>query len=86
LREDVFRRCVRIARAKEMLARGRSVTETCFDVGFSSVGSFSTLFSRQVRSSPRAFQASVRSIVNVPDRVGVIVVPFCFAQHFAPVP
>src|ERR1700757_3271059 len=35
---------VRLSRARELLARGASVTETCFAVGFSSLGSFSARF------------------------------------------
>lgn len=34
----------RIKQSKEHLAHGMTVTETCFAVGFSSLGSFSTLF------------------------------------------
>lgn len=34
----------RIKQSKEQLANGMTVTETCFAVGFSSLGSFSTLF------------------------------------------
>jgi AraC-like DNA-binding protein len=39
----------RIEKAKELLARsGLSVTDICFEVGFESLGSFSTLFRRVV--------------------------------------
>lgn len=43
----------RIERAKELLASGHhSVTDVCFEVGFESLGSFSTLFRRTVGQSP----------------------------------
>src|SRR5262245_27431 len=44
---------VRLERAKRILARGASVTEACFDVGYASLGSFSRLFSQRVGVSPR---------------------------------
>jgi len=33
-----------------------SVTETCFAVGFESLGSFSTLFKSKTRKSPSKYQ------------------------------
>ena len=41
-----YRTAVRLDLAKRALARGASVTETCLDAGFSSLGSFSSLFTR----------------------------------------
>jgi len=73
---------VRLARARDLLARGVPVTEACFAVGFSSLGSFSTRFSRDYRMSPRAFQREVRAIVSVPARVAAVYVPACFVQHY----
>lgn len=46
----------RIAKSKEHLKNGNSVTETCFDVGFTSLGSFSTLFKEKTGKSPSAFR------------------------------
>lgn len=44
-----FRIQARLDLAKELLARGEhSVTGVCMEVGFSSLGSFSTLFARRV--------------------------------------
>jgi AraC-like DNA-binding protein len=44
---------LRIERAKALLARGsHNVTEACFEVGFSSLGSFSVLFAYRVGLSP----------------------------------
>src|SRR5690348_8019627 len=51
-----YRIQVRLDRAKDLLASGtRSVTEVCMDVGFSSLGSFSTLFTRRFGESPSAY-------------------------------
>lgn len=54
---------VRIARAKELLSSSDlSITEICADVGFESLGSFSTLFRKTVGISPSAFRRSSQSI------------------------
>ena len=46
----------RIEKSKEQLINGMSVTETCFAVGFESVGSFSTLFKTRTGKSPTQYQ------------------------------
>jgi AraC-like DNA-binding protein len=48
----------RIERAMHLLRRGdRSVTEVCFEVGCSSLGTFSTRFTELVGESPSAYRA-----------------------------
>jgi AraC-like DNA-binding protein len=46
----------RIERAKELLTQGTNITETCFDIGFDSPSSFSTLFKSRVGITPSEFQ------------------------------
>jgi AraC-like DNA-binding protein len=46
----------RIERAKELLTKGTSVSETCFNTGFDSPSSFSTLFKFRVGLTPSEFQ------------------------------
>jgi transcriptional regulator GlxA family with amidase domain len=76
---------LRLERAKELLTvSSRPVTDICFDVGFSSLGSFSTLFRRQVGLSPAEFRRRVRAWVTVPGRSPWAFVPFCFGQRFGP--
>jgi AraC-like DNA-binding protein len=74
---------VRLSRARELLARGTSVTETCFAVGFSSLGSFSARFSREFGITPRAFQRAARIVADAPGPLVTVYVPFCFAEYFA---
>lgn len=70
---------LRIERAKTLLARGgHNVTEACFEVGFSSLGSFSALFNRHVGLSPSEYRRYVRSSVAVPRTVRPLFVPGCF--------
>lgn len=55
-----FRTTHRLARARALLARGDSVTDTCFALGFSSLGSFSALFQRRVGVAPSRYRRSVQ--------------------------
>ena len=57
----------RLTAAQRLLARGQSVTDVCLEIGFSSLGSFSTLFKREIGVSPAAYQRSLRYCVYVPD-------------------
>jgi transcriptional regulator GlxA family with amidase domain len=78
---------IRIERAKNLLiTTSRPVTEVCFDVGFSSLGSFSSLFRREVGFSPAQFRRQVRGWVTVPGRFPSVFVPFCFWEGFGSFP
>ncbi len=56
----------RIERAKALLRRGDlSVTEVCFAVGCTSLGSFSTRFTELVGESPSAYRARNHDAVAV---------------------
>ncbi|WP_394841687.1 AraC family transcriptional regulator [Pendulispora brunnea] len=77
---------VRIDRAKEMLARsGASVTDTCFEIGFSSVGSFSALFSKRTGRSPIQYHREIAPLVQVPAGLARVYIPGCFLAHLGPV-
>ena len=57
---------VRLARAQELLGGGRSVTDACLEVGFSSPGSFSHLFGRRVGVAPSAYRRQPRALEQAP--------------------
>jgi AraC-like DNA-binding protein len=61
----------RIERAKALLRRGDlSVTEVCFEVGCSSLGSFSARFTQLVGETPTAYRARDHSaLAGVPGCV-----------------
>lgn len=63
----------RIERAMSLLRHtDRSVTEICFDVGCSSLGSFSTRFTELVGMSPRAYRrAAAQSADGILPRVAL---------------
>src|SRR5437867_915041 len=65
----------RIEKAKELL-RGRSltVTDVCFEVGFESLGSFSSLFHRCVGRAPSSYRRRERQALKK--------IPGCYIQMF----
>ena len=69
----------RIERAKALLRRGdTSVTDVCFAVGCTSLGSFSTRFTELVGESPSAYRAR--------SHEAGAAIPACFAKiHTRPV-
>jgi AraC-like DNA-binding protein len=74
---------LRIERAKTLLAKGEhNVTEACFAVGFSSVGSFSVLFARHVGLSPSEYRRYARSSGAIPREISPLFVPSCFLSMF----
>ena len=75
---------VRLHYAKRALARGASVTEACFDVGFSSLGSFSTLFTRRFGVAPRDWQRRVRLVVPSAELWPAVWIPGCFLLRHTP--
>lgn len=60
-----FRTAERLARAKQLLTAGRPVTEVCMDIGFSSLGSFSALFTRWAGVAPSRYRRSVQVLERV---------------------
>ena len=69
----------RIEKAKELLrSRGLSVTDVCFEVGFQSLGSFSSLFRRCVGHAPINYRKrEMESLRKVPG---------CFLFMYGPKP
>jgi AraC-like DNA-binding protein len=68
-----FRTRARLERAKELLARDHaSVTDVCFEVGFSSLGSFTTLFKRHVGSTPSAYRRGIQVALPAAKPVGCL--------------
>ena len=66
----------RIERAKALLRKGdQSVTEVCFAVGCTSLGSFSSRFTELVGETPSAYRAR-----NHDDGAAI---PACYAKMFS---
>jgi len=76
--EFVMRR--RLEAAQQLLRGGSlSVTEVCFEVGYQSLGSFSTLFRRTCGVSPKDY----RRVWSFPGAALLFSVPHCFAAFWA---
>jgi AraC-like DNA-binding protein len=52
---------LRIQKAKKLLQSGRSVTEVCHEVGFESIGSFSSLFKEITGTTPSSYKGKVKN-------------------------
>ncbi len=67
----------RLERAAALLrTTDRSIADVCFSVGLSSVGSFTTSFTRMFGASPAAYRASF------PPAVAHVVVPSCVVRAY----
>jgi AraC-like DNA-binding protein len=75
-----FRIARRMERAKQLLATGqRSVTETCMELGMTSLGTFSDLFLRHVGDRPSDYQRRARTLVQVQGQLPAALFPGCFS-------
>jgi AraC-like DNA-binding protein len=54
-----YLREARLRRARELLLKGLSVTETCIAVGYTSTASFSLLFRRNCGTSPSRYRKAI---------------------------
>jgi AraC-like DNA-binding protein len=75
-----YRSRAQIERAKHLLIlTGLSVTDVCMAVGFSSLGSFSALFSRRVGMSPSEFQRRYRRASAPQQQLPASLIPGCLS-------
>jgi len=73
-----YRSRAQIEKAKHLLILSdSSVTDVCMAVGFSSLGSFSALFSRRVGMSPSEFQRRYRPGSAPEPRLPASLIPGC---------
>ncbi len=56
----------RLEKSKELLIKGQNIAETCFDIGFESPSSFTTLFKSKFGLTPTEFQK--RAIFTKSDK------------------
>jgi AraC-like DNA-binding protein len=75
-----YRARAQIERAKSLLIlTDLSITDVCMAVGFSSLGSFSALFSRRVGMSPSEFQRRHRSALSPEPQLPASLIPGCLS-------
>jgi AraC-like DNA-binding protein len=71
---------VRIEKAKEYLADGRTVAGSCYAVGFDSISSFTGLFKRRTGLTPAAFQSKIFEARERISESPLEFIPNCFAE------
>lgn len=70
----------RVEKAKRLLVLTEaSVTDICMEVGFSSLGTFSALFSRRVGLAPSTYRNATRPMVETPGKMPPGLIPGCFS-------
>ena len=71
---------MRLEKAKQLLVLGEgSVTDVCTAVGFSSLGSFSWLFSKRFGESPQSYRCRLYPSVEIPGRLPAQMIPGCIS-------
>lgn len=71
---------VRIGKAMQLLRADRPVSDTCFEVGFESIGSFSSLFKRIVGIPPSAYLIQQQRLKALILKTPLKFIPGCFAE------
>jgi AraC-like DNA-binding protein len=75
---------IRIDEAKKLLLAGNhSVTDICLQIGYESLGSFSTRFRSLTGLSPAGFRREARRFFPVPAQWPLLYIPSCY-QYFLP--
>ncbi len=74
---------LRMATARQMLASERTVTDVCLEIGYESLGAFSSKFRAYHGRSPIEFQRQVRRIFGYRAPWKVLMIPECFLQALA---
>jgi AraC-like DNA-binding protein len=69
-----------MGRARQLLASQRTVTDVCLEIGYESLGSFSSKFRARHGQSPVEFQRQVRHIFGYRAPWKVLMIPGCFLQ------
>jgi AraC-like DNA-binding protein len=72
---------VRVQHAQEFLDKGAQVTDACYAVGFTSLGTFSRLFKRHVGIVPSRYRAGRMARATALGEVPLAFIPGCFAER-----
>jgi AraC-like DNA-binding protein len=72
---------VRIEKAKQLLESGLQVAQVCYDVGFESVSSFTSLFKRVVGQTPAAYQIQEQRRIVAMTKTPLKFIPNCFMEE-----
>jgi len=82
-----FRTRLRMDQARRLLAAGElPVTEICLEVGYNSLGTFSSRFAALTGQSPSAFRREARRWVAPRHGWHVLYIPACFVNFWLSAP
>jgi AraC-like DNA-binding protein len=74
---------LRMDRARQLLEAGEMpVTEICLEIGYASLGTFSTRFAERVGQSPSAYRRAARRWVAPRHGWRIYTLPSCFASFW----
>jgi AraC-like DNA-binding protein len=73
----------RMDHARRLLASGEmTVTEVCMEIGYSSLGSFSTKFQSLIGRTPTEYQRTVRRVFGYQRPWKIMLVPACYFSAY----
>lgn len=72
----------RIERAKDLLAENKPVLDVCNEVGFESIGSFSTLFKKEIGYAPTYFRNMAWLKKKQAEQQPKKFIPHCFIESY----
>lgn len=76
---------LRLIEAKKLLVTTTiPVTEVCLQVGYSSLGTFSTQFRKKEEASPKQYRYRARTFYSAPDKSHSRFIPYCYLGRYAP--
>jgi AraC-like DNA-binding protein len=72
----------RLDKARNMLADNKAVTEVCNEVGFESIGSFSSLFKKEIGFAPQYYRNMAWLKKKQQEAQPKTAIPNCFIERF----
>jgi AraC-like DNA-binding protein len=70
----------RLEKARDLLAENKPVTEVCSEVGFESIGSFSTLFKKEIGFAPQYYRNMAWLKKQQQKEQPKLAIPHCFIE------
>jgi len=72
----------RIERAKQLLAENKAINDVCNEVGFESIGSFSTLFKKEIGFAPTLYRNIAWVREQEQKKQPKKFIPHCFIESY----
>ena len=72
----------RIEKAKQLLAENKAINDVCSEVGFESIGSFSTLFKKEIGFAPTLYRNIAWLKKQEQKKQPKKFIPHCFLESY----